>query len=144
MLYCMSVCLLPTYEQANRISRNLVWLLCQTSLIYAFIYPIIQLFIPSLTRVLTSFVYVFFPLFRYLVFNLLIYLFRPIYFRNHHTYKILLRKPDRKGGISRGWENNIRMGLREIGWEVENWIHLAQYSDQWQFVMKTLMNFHCP
>jgi hypothetical protein len=32
------------------------------------------------------------------------------------AYKILVGKPERKRRI--GWEDNIKMGLREIGWEV--------------------------
>jgi hypothetical protein len=28
------------------------------------------------------------------------------------------------------WEDNIRMDLREIGWEVADWIHLVQDADQ--------------
>jgi len=28
------------------------------------------------------------------------------------------------------WEDNIGVGLREIGWEVVDWIHLAQDKDQ--------------
>jgi len=31
---------------------------------------------------------------------------------------------------SRRWEDNIRMDLREIGWEGVDWMHLAQDSDQ--------------
>jgi len=31
----------------------------------------------------------------------------------------------------RRWEDNIRMDLREIGWEDVNWMHLAQDRDQW-------------
>jgi hypothetical protein len=27
--------------------------------------------------------------------------------------------------VGRGWEDNIRMDLREIGWESVDWIHLA-------------------
>jgi hypothetical protein len=35
-------------------------------------------------------------------------------------------------GRHRGrWENNIKMGSREIGWEVVEWMHLAQDRDQW-------------
>jgi hypothetical protein len=34
------------------------------------------------------------------------------------------------GRTRRGWEGNIRMDLREGGWEVVNWIHLAQDMDQ--------------
>jgi hypothetical protein len=29
------------------------------------------------------------------------------------------------------WENNIKMDLREIGWEVVDWMHLVQDRDQW-------------
>jgi hypothetical protein len=31
----------------------------------------------------------------------------------------------------RGWEDNIRMDLRDIGWEVVDWIHLANGRDRW-------------
>jgi hypothetical protein len=34
-------------------------------------------------------------------------------------------------GLRRGWEDNIKMDLREIGWEVVDWIHLVQVRDQW-------------
>jgi hypothetical protein len=36
------------------------------------------------------------------------------------------------GRSRRRWEDNIRMGLREIGWRSVNWIHLAQDKDQWR------------
>jgi hypothetical protein len=29
------------------------------------------------------------------------------------------------------WEDNIRTDLREIGWEGVDWMHGAQYRDQW-------------
>jgi hypothetical protein len=38
------------------------------------------------------------------------------------------------------WEDNIRMGLGETGWEGLDWIHLAQDSDQWLAVVNTVMN----
>jgi len=37
-----------------------------------------------------------------------------------NAYEILVGKPERKrplGRSRRGWEDNIRMDLREIGWE---------------------------
>jgi hypothetical protein len=37
--------------------------------------------------------------------------------------KIPLEKPRRR------WENNIKMVLREIGWNGMDWIHLAQDRD---------------
>jgi hypothetical protein len=41
----------------------------------------------------------------------------------------LCRKPERKKPVGyswRRWEDNIRMDLTEIGWEVVDWINLAQ------------------
>jgi hypothetical protein len=38
------------------------------------------------------------------------------------------------------WEDNIRLGLREIGWEGVDWIHLAQDRDQWCDILNTLIN----
>jgi hypothetical protein len=46
---------------------------------------------------------------------------------------ILVGKPEGKelrGKPRRGWEDNIRMDLREIGWEGVNWIRLTQGRDQ--------------
>jgi hypothetical protein len=40
---------------------------------------------------------------------------------------------DRKGPLGRprcGWEDNIKMYVREIGWGGMNWIHLSRYRDQ--------------
>jgi hypothetical protein len=37
-------------------------------------------------------------------------------------------------------EGNIGMDLREIGWEVVDWMHLAQDRDQWRAVVNTVMN----
>jgi hypothetical protein len=41
-------------------------------------------------------------------------------------------------------ENNIRMGLREIGWEGVDWMHLAQDRDQWRCLVNTIMNLPIP
>jgi hypothetical protein len=32
------------------------------------------------------------------------------------------------------------MDLREIGWELADWIHLDQDRDQWQVLVNTVMN----
>jgi hypothetical protein len=40
----------------------------------------------------------------------------------------------------RRWEDNIRIGLREVGWEGVVWIHLAQDRDQLRAVVNTVMN----
>jgi hypothetical protein len=50
-----------------------------------------------------------------------------------NTYNILVGKPEGKKPFrisKRSWENNIRMDLREIGWEGVDWIGLAQDRDR--------------
>jgi hypothetical protein len=37
------------------------------------------------------------------------------------------------------WENDIKVGVKETGWEVMDCIHLAQDRDQW-LVMNKVMN----
>jgi hypothetical protein len=36
------------------------------------------------------------------------------------------------------------MDLREIGWEVVDWILLAEDRDQWRDLVKTVMNLRFP
>jgi hypothetical protein len=46
-----------------------------------------------------------------------------------NVYKVLVRKPEQKrplGRHRRKWENNISKELREIVWEVVNWMQLTQ------------------
>jgi len=60
------------------------------------------------------------------------------------VYKIFVREPEGKrtlGRPRRRWEDNIRMDLRETGWEVVDWFHLAQDRDQCRVVVNTVMNF---
>jgi hypothetical protein len=50
-----------------------------------------------------------------------------------NAYNILVGKSEGKRPLARSrgiWEDNIRMDLREIGWEGVNWMHLAQDRDQ--------------
>jgi hypothetical protein len=45
-----------------------------------------------------------------------------------NAYSILVGKPEGKTSLGRpgcGWEDNVRLDLREIGWECVDWIHLA-------------------
>jgi len=64
-----------------------------------------------------------------------------------NAYNILVGKPEGKRSLGRPrcrWEDNIRMDLREIRWEVVNWVHLDQFLDQWQAVVNTVMNLRVP
>jgi len=50
-----------------------------------------------------------------------------------NVYKILVGRPEGKrplGRSGRRWEDNNRLDLRKIGWEVVDWIHLAQDREQ--------------
>jgi hypothetical protein len=42
------------------------------------------------------------------------------------------------------WYSNIRMDLREAGWESMGWVHMAQDRDQWQALVNTVMNLQVP
>ncbi|PNF27173.1 hypothetical protein B7P43_G07841 [Cryptotermes secundus] len=56
---------------------------------------------------------------------------------------ILLGKPEGKrpqGRPSHRWVDNIRMDLREIGWDGTDWIDLVQDRDQWRALVNTVMN----
>jgi hypothetical protein len=55
-----------------------------------------------------------------------------------HEYKVLAGNPEGKGDIGVDGEDNIKLDLKEIGWEGVDWIHLDR--DQWRAVVNTLMN----
>jgi hypothetical protein len=38
----------------------------------------------------------------------------------------------------------IRIYIREIGWEVVDWMHVAQGRDYWRAVVNTVMNLRVP
>jgi hypothetical protein len=64
-----------------------------------------------------------------------------------NAYKVFARKPEVKrqfGRPRRRWENNNRIDIREIVWEVVDWMHLAQDRDQWWDHVNTVMNFWVP
>jgi hypothetical protein len=39
------------------------------------------------------------------------------------------------------WEDNIKMDLREKGWESVDWIHLVEDRGQWRALVNTVTNF---
>ncbi|KAJ4429920.1 hypothetical protein ANN_22124 [Periplaneta americana] len=44
----------------------------------------------------------------------------------------------------RRWEDNIKMDLREVGYDGRDWINLAQYRDQWRAYVRAAMNLRVP
>jgi hypothetical protein len=46
--------------------------------------------------------------------------------------------------VSRRWEDNIQIDLRETGWSGMNWIHLAQDWDYWRALVNMIMSLRVP
>jgi hypothetical protein len=40
--------------------------------------------------------------------------------------------------------DNIKVDLREIGWDGMDWINLAENRDQWRALVNTALNFLVP
>jgi hypothetical protein len=60
-----------------------------------------------------------------------------------NAYRILVGKPEGRrplGRPRRKWVDNMKMVLREIGWDDVDWADLAQDRDQWRALVKTVMN----
>jgi hypothetical protein len=60
-----------------------------------------------------------------------------------NAYRILLGKPEGKSSLgrpSRRWVDNIKIDVRETGWDGMNRIELAQDREQWRALLKTVMN----
>jgi hypothetical protein len=65
--------------------------------------------------------------------------------RNAH--RILVGKPEGKkspGRPRRKSVDNIKMDLREVGWDGIDWIELVQDRDQWRALVNTVMNLRVP
>jgi transcription termination factor 2 len=64
-----------------------------------------------------------------------------------NAYRILVGKPEENrplGRPRRRWVYNIKMDLREIGWDGMDWMDLAQDRDQWRALVNTVMNLRVP
>jgi hypothetical protein len=48
------------------------------------------------------------------------------------------------GRLRRRCLENIKIDLREIGWDIVDWIDLAQDRDQWRTLVNTVMNLRVP
>jgi hypothetical protein len=64
-----------------------------------------------------------------------------------NAYRILVGNPEGKrllGRTRRRWVDNIKMDLREIGWDGVDRNDLAQDRDQWRALVNTVMNLRVP
>jgi len=62
------------------------------------------------------------------------------------AYRVFVGKSDGKsplGRLRRRWEDNIKMDLKEVEWNV-NWIDLTQDRDRWRTLVKAIMNLRVP
>ena len=63
------------------------------------------------------------------------------------VHKVLVGKPEGKKPLRRPrrrWEDNIKMGLQEVGRGCGDWMELAQNRDSWRALVSTVMNFRVP
>jgi hypothetical protein len=64
-----------------------------------------------------------------------------------NAYRILAGKAEAKrplGRPRRRWVDNIKMDLRERGWDGVNWIDMAQDRDQWRALVNTVLSLRVP
>jgi hypothetical protein len=64
-----------------------------------------------------------------------------------NAYRILVGMTEGKrplGRPRRRWVDNIKMDLREIGWNGIDWIHLAQNRDERRALVNMVMNLRVP
>jgi hypothetical protein len=59
------------------------------------------------------------------------------------VHKVLVGKPERKRPLGRPrcrWEDNIKMGLQEVGCGDTDWIDVARDRDRWRVLVTDVMN----
>jgi hypothetical protein len=63
------------------------------------------------------------------------------------AYRVLVGKPEGKrplGKTRRRWEDNINMGLKEVGCRGMDWIKVAQDRDRWRALVNAVMKLRVP
>jgi hypothetical protein len=64
-----------------------------------------------------------------------------------NVYSLLVGKPEEKGPLGRprrGWVDNIRMNLEEMGWGDVDWIGLAQDRNRCRALVNSVLNLQVP
>jgi hypothetical protein len=64
-----------------------------------------------------------------------------------NAYRTFVEQPEGRRPLvrpRRRWVDNIKMDLREIGWDGVNWIDKAQDRDQWRALVNTVLNLRVP
>ncbi|KAJ4435857.1 hypothetical protein ANN_18476 [Periplaneta americana] len=66
---------------------------------------------------------------------------------SRNAYRVLVGRPEGKrplGRPRRRWDDNIKMDLREMGYDDRKWINLAQDRNQWRAYVRAAMNLRVP
>ncbi|KAJ4446015.1 hypothetical protein ANN_12701 [Periplaneta americana] len=66
---------------------------------------------------------------------------------SRNAYRVLVGRPEGKrplGRPRRRWEDNIKMDLREMGYDDRDWINLTQDRDRWRAYVRAAMNLRVP
>ncbi|KAJ4446519.1 hypothetical protein ANN_13215 [Periplaneta americana] len=64
--------------------------------------------------------------------------------KSRNANRVLVGRPEGKRLLVRArrrWEDNIKMDLRELGYDSRDWINLTQDMDQWRAYVRVAMNF---
>jgi hypothetical protein len=64
-----------------------------------------------------------------------------------NAYRKLVGKPEEKRPLGRPrlrWVDNIKIDLRETGWDGVDWIDMDQDRDQWRAFVNTVLNLWVP
>ena len=67
--------------------------------------------------------------------------------QSRNAYRVLVGKPKGKrclGRPRRRWEDNIKMHLKEVDCNPEEWIDLPEDRDQWGDYVRAVMNLRVP
>ncbi|KAJ4445815.1 hypothetical protein ANN_12500 [Periplaneta americana] len=66
---------------------------------------------------------------------------------SRNAYRVLVGRPEGKrplGRPRRRWEDNIKMDLREVGYDDRDWLNLAQDRGRWRAYVRAAMNLRVP
>ncbi|KAJ4433880.1 hypothetical protein ANN_16193, partial [Periplaneta americana] len=66
---------------------------------------------------------------------------------SRNAYRVSVGRPEGKrplGRPRRRWEDNIKMDLREVGYDDRDWINLAQDRDRWRAYVRAAINLRVP
>jgi hypothetical protein len=64
-----------------------------------------------------------------------------------NAYRLLMGNPEGKSPLGRprrGWVDNIRMDLGEVGWGDVDWIDLAEDRNRWRALVNSVLNLRVP